>query len=181
LLSNSNLYRYNKEEGATVNVDKSFQFKDLVLDAEGATWSMFGGGVGDDAGGDGDGAGGGDGDGEAFVIETRRQPARRAAPSPAAVAAAAAAAERSYKRMRQNAVAAAARVAATPVTRLQVMGLTEELLGYGRGFVRVAKTEDEMVETWHQARDGARDDYKRRRRQALRHQKTNRTGGGGAQ
>lgn len=55
-----------KEEGATVRVDPTFQFKDLVLDTQGATWSLgLGGGGGDGGDGDGDGnrnaiVGGGD-------------------------------------------------------------------------------------------------------------------------
>ena len=182
-----------KETGATVAVDPTFDFKDLVLDTQGATWSLGGGETGD--------AVGGAGPGKSVDAKTTTNPATAAGAESrddvvnlgggegenggmggdgngciqdSAEAAAAA------RRVRAKAVACARRAASDAVDAWSVMGLSPAVLEYGRGFVRAAPSEEEMVEEWHKSRDAAREDYKRRRRQALRNQKTNRTGGMGS-
>ena len=61
-----------------------------------------------------------------------------------------------------------------------VLGIGPGILEAARAFRRPFATEAAMVEAWHATRDDAREDYKRRRRQALRRQKSLRGSGEGA-
>ena len=60
------------------------------------------------------------------------------------------------------------------------MGIGPGILDAARAFRRPFATEAAMVEAWHATRDDAREEYKRRRRQALRRQKSLRGSGTGA-
>ena len=61
-----------------------------------------------------------------------------------------------------------------------VLGIGPGILEAARAFRRPFATEAAMVEAWHATRDDAREEYKRRRRQALRRQKSLRAAGTGA-
>ena len=61
-----------------------------------------------------------------------------------------------------------------------VLGIGPEILDAARAFRRPFATEAAMVEAWHATRDDAREEYKRRRRQALRRRKSLRASGTGA-
>jgi hypothetical protein len=61
-----------------------------------------------------------------------------------------------------------------------VLGIGPGILEAARAFRRPFATESDMVEAWHATRDDAREEYKRRRRQALRRQKSLRAAGTGA-
>ena len=61
-----------------------------------------------------------------------------------------------------------------------VLGIGPGILDAARAFRRPFATEAAMVEAWHATRDDAREEYKRRRRQALRRRKSLRASGTGA-
>lgn len=179
-----------KAEGTTVDVDKSFSFKSLVVDdGGGGTFSLFGGGApppGDDAppsataAADDATRAGRDDAGPSGRIDAARDAAHDASDPRASLPSAPVVSRRAL------AVAAARRAASEgfilpdgepDAARLMGMSEAYEL---GRSFVRPYATEEEMVEAWHAVKDDAREDYKRRRRQSLRHQKSRAAGGAGA-
>ena len=180
-----------KAEGTTVDVDKSFSFKSLVVDdSGGGTFSLFGGGG-------------------PPPRATTRSPSRppppttrpaRAATTPVPLAGSTPPATPPTKRptsARRSPPPPSSPVARSPspprVARrprdaslpdgepdaAMLMGMPEAY-ELGRSFVRAYATEEEMVEAWHAVKDDAREDYKRRRRQSLRHQKSRAAGGAGA-
>ena len=192
-----------KAEGATVDVDKNFSFRSLVVDERGGgTFSLFGGdGGGGDAERDERAEAARDDDvhdvhdekrrGKDAAAAATREPGRerRGASPPASSPAHASGdapprespareAETEAEAARRRALAARARAlrakrlglerADGSVDAATLLGLTPEALERGRAFVRPYETEEAMVEAWHATKDEAREEYKRRRRQALR-------------
>lgn len=179
-----------KAEGTTVDVDKSFSFKSLVVDdSGGGTFSLFGGGgppPGDDAlpiataAADDATRAGRDDAGPSGRIDAARDAAHETSDLRASQPSAPVVSRRAL------AVAAARRAASEGCIlpdgepdAAMLMGMPEAY-ELGRSFVRAYATEEEMVEAWHAVKDDAREDYKRRRRQSLRHQKSRAAGGAGA-
>jgi len=194
-----------------VSVDPTFAFKDLVMNSEGASWSMFGGGGGGDdadvrdskevgaASSDGGGRGGaaaGEGEEEeemetiaggrrsggvvdAEVVAVSAEARKAAAAERRAAAAAREEAEELEERRKARARAVRGAEKAKTTTVMDVLGLTEEVLALGRNFTRLGangmpcKDDNDMsyVDEWQKTRDMFQDDYKRRRRQAVRQQK----------
>ena len=197
-----------KAEGATVDVDKNFSFRSLVVDERGGgTFSLFGGvGGGGDTERDERAEAARDDDvhdvhdekrrGKDAAAAATREPGRerRGASPPASSPAPASGdapprespareAETEAEAARRRALAARARAlrakrlglerADGSVDAATLLGLTPEALERGRAFVRPYETEEAMVEAWHATKDEAREEYKRRRRQALRRGKAN--------
>ena len=174
-----------KEEGKTVNVDKGFNFADLVTDAAGASFSLLGG-AGDTmptTSAFGEPTAGG-----SIAKRFRRDgpDEKKSAPAPAPVEPepeeelTAEEREAAIERLAEERAKKAAefqRGKTEEEVRWLIMGITPEVVESAKSFVRPFDTEEEMIQDWMSKRDGWREDFKRKHKDALRRQKRNRQGG----
>ena len=176
-----------KEEGKTVNVDKGFNFANLVTDAKGASFSLLGG-AGDTAPAPsafGEPTGGGsvakrrrdDPDEKNFEPVEPKEPKEPKEPE-----------EELTEEEREALIRKWAEEGAKKAEEFQkgktaeelywlIMGITPEVVEEAKAFVRPFDTEEEMIRDWEEKREGWREDFKRRHRDAMRRQKRNRQGG----
>ena len=182
--------RYN--HASVVAVNPSFNFKDLAENAAGASWSLTGitsvGGGDERARTAAAATATATAAVDANITELVPFSGRGSgAPSPVAhtrsadtfsvAAAAVTASALDRKRtlaMEQDAKPSTHRLVSVPkpplrpaVSAAEVMGLTPEALAPGDAFV--APAEADMLSVWHDRREHWREDYKRKRRAALRH------------
>lgn len=173
-----------KEEGKTVNVDKGFNFANLVTDAKGASFSLLGG-AGDTAPAPsafGEPTGGGS------VAKRRRDDPDEKNFEPVEPAEPEEPEEELTEEEREALIRKWAEEGAKKAEEFQkgktaeelywlIMGITPEVVEEAKAFVRPFDTEEEMIRDWEEKREGWREDFKRRHRDAMRRQKRNRQGG----
>ena len=170
-----------KEEGKTVNVDKGFNFANLVTDAAGASFSLLGG-AGDTV--PTTSAFGAPTAGASVADRLRRDgpDEKKSAPAPVEPEPEEESEDReaAIERLAEERAKKAAefqRGKTAEEVRWLIMGITPEVVESAKSFVRPFETEEEMIQDWMSKRDGWREDFKRKHKDALRRQKRNRQGG----